>query len=159
MNNKRRKVIENLERIWGESVDYDYIKKIDDFLGDNDCIEKWKKLTDKIVEQFLLDYFEDDDPDYWWVADDVGRVFCYGDYYFNFSNVLDCYKHNISKEDLMKWYDFCLDNNTIHISLVNFILSPEDRKEAVEKHLKELKERVKTAEKELKIAMENYERD
>lgn len=128
---------------------------------ENKYIEEWNKLTDEITKQFLLDYFEDSEPDYWWVADNVGGIFCYGDYYFNFSNVLDCYKHNISKEDLMKWYDFCLDNNTIRISLANFILSPEERKEAEEKHLKELKERVEVAEKEFKKALEeinkNYE--
>ena len=123
-------------------------------------ISGWKNLTSDITENWIREYFdwsEDEEVYFEWVNDDVGGVFNFSDYWFSFDNVLDCYKHNISKEDLLKWYYFCLDNQSVHISLAKYILSPQERKEAEEKHLAELKERVESAEKEFKKAIEDYE--
>ena len=119
-------------------------------------IVEWKKLSNRIVEQFLYHYFDDLDPDYWWVSDDVGGVFNYGDYWFNFNTVLTCYKLNITFEQLINWYDFCLENQSVNISLAKYILSPQERREAEEKHLAELKERVELAEKEFQKAIDEY---
>ena len=121
-----------------------------------DNIVEWKKLSNKIAEQFLYHYFDDLDPDYWWVSDDIGGVFNYGDYWFDFNTVLTCYKLDITFEQLINWYDFCLSNQSINISLAKYILSPQERKEAEEKHLKELKNRVELAEKEFKKALDEY---
>jgi hypothetical protein len=121
-------------------------------------IEKWENQTIKLTNQFLYDYFDDVDPYYFYVADEIGGVFSYGDYWFNFSDILVCYKLGITEEQLFAWYNFCLDNHSVNISLARFILSPEERKQAEEKHLVELKERVKSAEKTLKEALEQYEK-
>lgn len=120
-------------------------------------IEKWNNITESITKQFLYDYFDDNEPEYWWVANDIGGVFNYGDYWFDFNTVLMCYKLNITKEQLFSWYDFCLENQFVNISLAKYILSPKKRKEQEEKHLEELKERVKTAEEEFYKVLENYE--
>lgn len=125
-----------------------------------ESVATWKNLTSDITEQWIREYFdwsEDEEVNFDWVNNDVGGVFEVSDYYFHFSNVIDCYRYSVTKEDLIKWYDFCLDNQSVHISLAKFILSPEERKEAEEKHLVELKERVELAEKEFKKAIENYE--
>jgi hypothetical protein len=119
-------------------------------------IKKWEKITKEITEQFLLDYFEDDSPDYYYVANEVGGVFCYADYWFSFSDVLKCYELGITKEQLIEWYDFCLENQTVNISLAKYILSPQEREEQHKKHLAELKERVRVAEEELKKAIEEH---
>ena len=121
----------------------------------NEILE-WENLTNKLTSRFLYDYFDDVNPDYWWVANDVGGVFNYGDYFFSFDTVLTCYKLNITFEQLINWYDFCLDNQSVNISLAKYILSPQERKEAEEKHLKELKNRVELAEKEFKKALDEY---
>ena len=123
-------------------------------------ITTWKNLTSDITENWIREYFdwsEGEEVQFDWVNDDVGGVFSFSDDWFSFDNVLDCYKHNISKEDLTKWYDWCLSNQSVHISLAKYILSPQERKEAEEKHLAELKERVESAEKEFKKAIEDYE--
>ena len=73
-----------------------------------------------------------------------------------FDTVLKCYELNISKERLMSWYDFCLSNQSVNISLAKYILSPQERREAEEKHLQELKERVELAEKEFQKAIDEY---
>lgn len=126
-------------------------------------ILEWKKLTNQITEQWITEYFQLSEEevasgiDYYWVADDVGTIFEFADYFFDFNTVLKCYELDISKENLFLWYDFCLSNHSVNISLAKFILSPEDKKEAEEKHLEELKNRVKSAEKTLKQALDKYE--
>lgn len=119
-------------------------------------ILEWREFTSQITEDFLYDYFDDNKPDYYWVGDEVGGILNYGDYFFNFSDILICYKLEITFEQLINWYDFCLSNQSVHISLAKYILNPEERKEAEEKYLAELKERVELAEKEFKKAIENY---
>ena len=129
------------------------MKKIDIIRED---ILSWESLTNKLTEQFLYDYFDDVNPDYFYVANDVGGVFNYGDYFFSFDTVLTCYKLNITFEQLINWYDFSLSNQPVNISLAKYILSPQERREAEEKHLEELKGRVELAEKEFKKALDEY---
>ena len=121
----------------------------------NEILE-WENLTNKLTSRFLYDYFDDVDPDYWWVSNDVGGVLNYGDYFFSFDTILTCYKLDITFEQLINWYDFSLSNQSVNISLAKYILSPKERREAEEKHLQELKERVELAEKEFKKAMDEY---
>ena len=121
----------------------------------NEILE-WENLTNKLTSRFLYDYFDDLDPDYWWVANDVGGVLNYGDYFFSFDTILTCYKLDISFEQFISWYDFCLSNQSVNISLAKYILSPQERREAEEKHLAELKNRVDMAEKEFKKALDEY---
>ena len=119
-------------------------------------ITSWEILTNSLVEKFLYDYFDDVNPDYWWVANDVGGVLNYGDYFISFDTILTCFKLEITFEQFISWYDFCLDNQSVNISLAKYILSPKERKEAEEKHLKELKNRVELAEKEFQKALDEY---
>lgn len=120
-----------------------------------DNILKWEQKTTEITETFLYDYFDDVKPSYFWVCEEVGGILNYGDYWFNFSDILTCYKLGITEERLINWYDFCLDNHSVNISLSKFILSPEDKKKAEEKHLDELKDRIKTAQEEFDKALNN----
>ena len=119
-------------------------------------ITSWEILTNSLVEKFLYDYFDDVNPDYWWVSNDVGGILNYGDYFFSFDTILTCYKLEITFEQFISWYDFCLDNQSVNISLAKFILSPKERREAEEKHLAELKNRVELAEKEFQKAIDEY---
>ena len=121
----------------------------------NEILE-WENLTNKLTSRFLYDYFDDVDPDYWWVSNDVGGVLNYGDYFINFDTILTCYKLEITFEQFISWYDFCLENQSVNISLAKYILSPKERKEAEEKYLAELKNRVELAEKEFKKALDEY---
>jgi hypothetical protein len=126
-----------------------------------DKILKWQRLTNEITENWIRDYFEieEDEEIYFdWVANDTGTIFNFADYWFDFNTVLKCYELDITREQLLNWYNFCLDNHSVNISLARFILSPEERKQAEEKHLAELKERVKSAEKTLKEALGHYEK-
>ena len=122
-------------------------------------IDEWKKLSNGIAEQFLYHYFDDLDPYYWWVGGEEGEILCYGDYFISFDTILTCYKLDITFEQFISWYGFCLENQSINISLAKYILSPKERKEAEEKHLAELKNRVELAEKEFQKALDEYSKD
>ena len=121
-----------------------------------DYIIEWKKLSNKIAKQFLYDYFDDLDPYYWWVSDEEGTILCYGDYFISFDTILTCYKLEVTFEQFINWYDFCLENKSVNISLAKYLLSPKERKEAEKKHLEELKNKVELAEKEFKKALDEY---
>lgn len=113
----------------------------------------YKQSCDKLVVKWLEDYFEAEYFDYTWI--NFGDIFQFADYYVNVSTILECYEHNISKEQFFLWYDSSLEQQTT-VSISDFILSPAKREEARKKYLEELKERVKTAKEELNKALEEY---
>jgi len=113
----------------------------------------YKQSCDKLVVKWLEDYFDAEYFDYTWI--NFGDIFQFADYYVNISTILECYEHNIRKEQFFLWYDEVLSQQS-NLSLCDFILSPAKREEARVKHLAELKERIETAEKELKQALEEY---
>lgn len=120
-------------------------------------IAKWENLTNEITEKWIIDYFEieeGEEIDFDWVADEVGTIFQFADYFFNFNDVLTCYKLGITREQLLSWHDLGIESQKINISLAKYILSPEERKTQEEEYLKELKGRVKWAEKILKEALD-----
>lgn len=123
-------------------------------------INKWKLLTEEITDIFIREYFEipdDEDVSINWIADDIGSIFEFADMFFSFSDVLDCYKHKITKEQLFTWYDYILAEPYINISLSNFILSPEEKAKKEEESLKKSKKNLEMAQEEFNKAMERYE--
>ena len=125
-------------------------------------IESWENLTNYICKKWIRKYFEidkeEEDVAFYWIGDDVGSIFEVSDYCFDFNNVLDCYKHNITPKELWSWYDFCLTSPKIKLSLVKSLLLPQERKEQEQKELKRCKENVEFAKKELEKALDNYEK-
>lgn len=120
----------------------------------------WERITNEITHTWIKDYFEieeDDEAGFDWVSDDIGGVFQFADYFFNFQNVLDCYKHDISREQLFSWYEFCLEKEVINISLAKFILNPAEKAKKEKEYLEELRQRVAIAKEEFNKAMEEYE--
>ena len=129
-----------------------------------DRILEWNRLTNSITEDWIAEYFELDEEeaasgiDYDWVADDVGSIFEFADYWFNFSDVLDCYKHKITREQLFTWYDYCLENQFINISLAQFILSPEEKLKKEQENLDKLKLNCIFAEQEFNKALGEFKK-
>lgn len=45
----------------------------------------------------------------YWVADDIGGVYCYGDYIFiNLYEMLYCLEFGISEEEFVEWQEYCI---------------------------------------------------
>lgn len=123
------------------------------------AIQDWNNLTNKITEQFIFQYFElelDEELEWFWIADEVGGVFEFSDYYFNFSDVLNCYKHNITKEQLFGWYEHNLTEPYVKISLSKFIISPEKRLENEQKSLQKTKQNLTFAQEEFNKALKQH---
>lgn len=108
----------------------------------NNCMDKikqWQKLSNQITETWIRNYFEiekDEELDYYWVAEDVGSILCFADYYINFNDILKCFTLNISREQFFNWYHYCLENQYVNISLSKYVL-PEEKeplKNKVKKH-------------------------
>ena len=116
----------------------------------------YKQSCDKLVVKFLEDCFDAEYFDYTWV-NYYGGVFEFADYYIDMNCVLEFYKHKVSKEQFLLWYDEVLSQQST-LSLSEFIILPAKREEARKKHLEELKLRVEWAEKEFKQALEDYEK-
>ena len=118
-------------------------------INTRDNIARWTNLTNEITEQWIRDYFEieeDEEISFYWVANDIGTIFEFADYFFDFNTVLKCYELGISRQQLFQWYDSCLSNHPVHISLAKFILSPEDKKKVEEKEFKKALEQYETKE-------------
>lgn len=114
-------------------------------------VERWKTLTDKIVQKFIERYFDIDScVDAQWV--DTFHIFEVNDYFFNFSDAVFCLENDVLEDKLFDWYDKSVTQE-INMSLKDFLESPEKLKEQRENHLKELEKRVKVAEKEFKKAL------
>lgn len=122
-------------------------------------INKWKLLTEDITDIFIREYFEiseDEEVEFSWVGGDTGGVFEFADYFFSFIDVLACYKHKITKEQLFNWYSYCLEEPYINISLVKFILSPEERAKKEKESLEKSKKNLEMAQEEFNKALEKY---
>lgn len=123
-------------------------------------IDDWKKLTNKITEDWIKEYFELEKAEEIvvdWVAEDVGSIFEFADMFISFQDILSCYKHKISADKFHEWYWYCLEEQFIHISLAKFILSPEERIKKEEESLEKTKQNAIFAEKLLKEGLEKQE--
>jgi len=126
----------------------------------NKLVKRWEYTTNKVRNSFLIKYFELsdgelDENDYFWVGDEVGGICNFGDYYINFSDMVFCISNNVPVAKFFEWYDWCLETQEF-IQLKYFLTSPADTKAIEEKHLAELKVKVKEAEEELKEALKKY---
>lgn len=125
-------------------------------------IKSWKKLTDDLTCNFLEKYFELEDlqsEDYFWVADDVGGIFSYGDYYFNFSDALYCLENEVKVDRVFAWYDHCLENPNDNINLKYFSMDSEAMKEREEAYIRDLEFKVEMAKKEFEEAIKKYKNE
>ena len=71
------------------------------------ALTEWEKVTNKLVKEFCLKYFEHDD--YEWVAGCVGGTFEVNGYYLNLDRVTESIKHNATYEDIVDYYELEMD--------------------------------------------------
>lgn len=69
---------------------------------------KYNAAVRKYIEEFEKKqdvYFE------FWVADRVGEVACFGDYFFNFDDIRFDIDSEIPKGEIVSWFDLSLDGD------------------------------------------------
>lgn len=103
-------------------------------------IEKYETYTNKLVEKFIIKYFEVDealDVEVYWIGEDVGSVCMINDYFFDMCDIRFCLKNNVEVNKLFEWYDYVLENPDEYINLRSFNMGAEaiirERKESIEK--------------------------
>jgi hypothetical protein len=121
-------------------------------------IKRWVYSTNEIMKSFLIKYFELEDgelykSDYFWVADEIGGICNFGDYYINFSDMVFCLSNDVPIDKFFEWYDWCLESNK-SVNLKSFLMGVS--KEIEKKDLDLLRLKVEQAEQELKEALKRY---
>lgn len=118
-------------------------------------IEEYFKSRNKLIEYFILTYFNVDE--YNIIFDVIGTsVINFADFYFDLGDIIYCLDNKVSKEDFFAYYDWSMDNPEQRLTLQQFLLDPIEKARQEEQYLKELEERVKTAEIEFKEALNKY---
>jgi hypothetical protein len=69
--------------------------------------KEWEATTNHLAFQFALKYFGKD-ADYWWIADEIGGVFCIADYFFNVMDMADFLRYNYTRKAMFEYYDYAL---------------------------------------------------
>ena len=94
-----------------------------------------------------------------WVANKVGEIINFGDYYFDMPTIITDIVLNAGKDKIMVWYDYCVKVGLLGCKTINFesylkgcpLMSDEKIKE-----LEELKEKSDEAKRIFEEAVKNF---
>jgi len=70
-------------------------------------IKNYEKSCEAIAAKFVKEYFEE--PDAWWICDDIGGVFYVNDYYFNMEIMILALKYKATFDQLIDHYNMRLE--------------------------------------------------
>ncbi len=88
-------------------------------------IDNWRKATEDVAKAFVKKYFKREIyGEYtFWVADEIGGVFCVSDYFFNIDRMIEALESKATWEQLVDYYDLELEHTMEHPDLptpINF---------------------------------------
>lgn len=122
--------------------------------------EEIKKEYDKVCSEYLDKLFEDwgvygeVKKAGWWVADDIGGVFCLeDDIFINMDDIRYCVDNNVDYQTYQDYLDYnckCAEFNLSFMNLKSFINGSPRISEESFNHLKEAKEYFENAIEEVK---------
>ena len=71
--------------------------------------EKWEAVCNSYLLE-LCNMWELDAKSYgFWIADEIGGTFCYGDSVFiDMDNIIYCVKNNVSYDTFLEWQEYCV---------------------------------------------------
>ena len=72
----------------------------------NNMIKDYKDSCNRIACAFSSKYF--DDTEFYWVANEVGGLCEFGDYYFNVQDMVFCLENNLQEDEPLEWQDYCV---------------------------------------------------
>lgn len=79
-------------------------------ITENKAINRWEKATNELVDIFVDYYFgKENEPEVWWVADDIGGVLFVNDYFFDLNRIREALMYKASKRKLFDFYDYELN--------------------------------------------------
>lgn len=108
--------------------------------------DDYTKACNGWVNQLLLMWELNEDSGYgYWAGDQVGGVYCYGEFIFiDMENIIYCVKNDVTEKEFMEWSEYCTWANEFHQPTPNLRSwmngCPRCSKEEME-HLTELKKK------------------
>ncbi len=85
-------------------------------------MENLQKEYNSIVEKYVNKFCKQTELDFvGWAGGEVGGVGSFNDLFLNFEQVKLVVDEDISYGDLINWYDFLLDNQSVKINLKSYV--------------------------------------
>ena len=103
-----------------------------------EALEDYTKSADRIAQLWCIKHGFDR-CDTYWVADEVGGMFCAANYFADMQTMIDDLKYNAPKEDFLKWHDYCIDIHGTDVTAPNFWSWIKGCPRATDEELKVLK--------------------
>lgn len=83
--------------------------------------ERYDEACEAYVKA-LLELWEGDAHYGYWIADEVGTVYSYGEYIFiNMEDIIYCVENGVSEEEYIAWQDYCTFAHEYGQSAPNFV--------------------------------------
>lgn len=90
----------------------------------------WRKATNKLCKAFVNKFFGDNE--FYDISFDNGYYFLYiNNYWFNLTSIIDALANDITKEELIDYFNNVLNKGKSYISLMEYINYKRDKR----KHL------------------------
>jgi len=70
-------------------------------------LKNWEKATQELTNGFLKQYF--DEPDWYWIADEIGGTLFVNDWFFNLERIVECARYKPTYKQLIDFYELELD--------------------------------------------------
>ena len=69
-------------------------------------IQEYEKVCEDVAREFLERYFpESVYEEEYWVADEIGGMFCVGDYYFGIPRMTEALRYEATSKQLFDYYE------------------------------------------------------
>jgi hypothetical protein len=75
-------------------------------------LEKYEKACNDLKDEFLADLCNDGyyATDGYWVSNQVGGVYSWGDWCVDMGDVADYYRYGFTPQEFFEWYDETMDS-------------------------------------------------
>jgi len=71
-------------------------------------LQNYYKECDLVADYFLMDLYPKDSElyeDSYWVAENIGEVLAWGDWYVDMHEIVDYFKYDMTPDEFFDWYD------------------------------------------------------
>ena len=72
-------------------------------------LELWYISTQNLAKYFEKKYFGKELEDSYWIADEIGGVYCIADYFFDLSSITDYLKYRYTTDQMFNYYEYALE--------------------------------------------------
>lgn len=74
-------------------------------------LENYYNACCDLAEAFIESLFPDADKptEIWWVANDIGGVLCFSDYFVGMENMVHYFEFGLTPDEFWEWYDRNVD--------------------------------------------------